>query len=79
MNRAQRRKAANKPGRTGTPMTSKVEFKIDYGHTDTHVLVQYSMSVPNILLTPQQTDDMIAALQNAKQRLAEHIERKAHG
>ena len=76
MNRAQRR-AAKQPGRTATPMTTNVT--VNYGHTDTHVLVQYNMPVPNVMLTPQQTDDMIASLQNAKQKLAEHIERKAHG
>jgi hypothetical protein len=43
-----------------------------HGHTDTHVLVQFSMPIGHVLFTPAETEAFIAALRNSQAKLAEH-------
>lgn len=61
MNRAQRRaQGQDKP------------ITMNYGHSNTHIVVQFSQAVMDVSLTPEQCDAMRAALLNAKRRLMQH-------
>lgn len=50
-------------------------LNINYGHNGTFVVMQFTRPSDHITLTPQQADDMIAALQKVKLMLAEHQEK----
>lgn len=57
-------------------MAQKLEsgpLQIHHGHTDTQVFIKFSRVTEHLLLTPQQADDLITAVQNSKKMLAEHI------
>lgn len=74
MNRTQRR-AAMREEKRRHPMAQKLDsgpMQIHHGHTDTHVLVQFSTLVQNLILTPEQADAFIAAVQESKKKLAEY-------
>jgi hypothetical protein len=47
-------------------------IRITYGHTDTHVVMQFSQAVTNNSMTEEQTRAMINELENSLVRLAEH-------
>jgi hypothetical protein len=43
-----------------------------YGHNDTHVLVQHNRQITNQQMTPEQARQVIAALQDALDKLEAH-------
>lgn len=43
-----------------------------YGHNDTHVLVQYNRAISNQKMLPHQARQVIAALQDALDKLEAH-------
>lgn len=56
-------------------MAQKLEsgpMQIQHGHTDTHVLVQFSRPTDHVLLLPVQAEALIAAIQGSIAKLAEH-------
>lgn len=56
-------------------MAQKVEsgpLHIQHGHTDSQVIIKFTRVTDHLLLTPQQVEDFIAAVQNSLKQLAEH-------
>lgn len=53
-----------------------VQLKTNHGHTDTHVVIQFSQPINNIMLTPEQADEFAKQVLHSKQLLAEHQEKK---
>lgn len=47
-------------------------FGIEYGHTETHVIVVFPQAVPNVVLRPEEVDAMIKGLTIAKEALEKH-------
>lgn len=58
------------PGMTANPITK--QLKIDHGHDGTNVVIIFSHPIPNMVLSVEQADDLIAKLQNSKAELAKH-------
>ncbi|MCR4331264.1 MAG: hypothetical protein NUV34_00950 [Sulfuricaulis sp.] len=54
-------------------------IKINYGHDGTLVVLQFTSTTREIRLSVEQTDDMIAALQQSKKMLADHQKKPANG
>lgn len=85
MNREQRRaqeRQQRKGGLTASPLNQSV--RINYGHDDEHIVMQFTAPIQNLVLTPEQADAMIGAVREAQGRLQEHqgkqqAEQEAHG
>lgn len=61
----------------GTNSAANTPIQITYGHDNTHVIVQFTQMINNNRMTEKQTRDMIGALENTLQKLAEHQQRAA--
>lgn len=56
-------------------MAQKVEsvpIQIHHGHTETHVVVQFSRAVNDLGLTPAEAEAFIGAMQQSLAKLREH-------
>lgn len=51
------------------------EFRIQYGHNGTQVLMIFPNRVENLVLHEEQVDEMVKALHGAKAMLIEHKKR----
>lgn len=58
----------------GQPVVQSHAVTMDYGHDGAKVAVIFSNAVQNLRLTIPETDAMIASLEVAKAKLAEHLE-----
>ena len=70
---------AGRPGMTATPVEPARQMKIDHGHDGTHVVLIFSIPTKNLILTPEQADDLITKMQNSKAALAKHQQEAANG
>jgi pyruvate/2-oxoacid:ferredoxin oxidoreductase beta subunit len=50
----------------------EIPIKIQYGHDGTKVVMIFSQSINTNRMTEKEAEDMIAALQNALEKLREH-------
>lgn len=75
MNRAQRRAQVREQARRrNQPVAQQLEpivgpLNMEYGHSDTQLLVRFSRPTDHVWLTPQQADEMVAAIQGVKEKL----------
>lgn len=51
-------------------------LKINYGHSHTHVIVQFSRATDNVHLTPEEAKAMVATLSSTLEHLAAHQAKK---
>jgi hypothetical protein len=74
MNRAQRRRMARQQKRSNRMVqkTENIPMQIQYGHTDTNVVIQFSQPVTNLTPTIEQARAMCAAIENSVKLLEEH-------
>ena len=81
MNRTQRRAAmrAEKRRSAMAQEVKNIQIVTNYGYDDTHVLMQFSQSITNQRLTPDQARAVIAHLQDALDKLLQHQKAVAEG
>lgn len=63
-------------------MAQKAEtgpLQIKHGHTETHVLIQFTRPTDHILLTPAQAEDFIRAMRESMAKLEEYLAKKKAG
>ena len=61
----------------GTKAPKIQQLEIRHGHTNTHVLVEFSRLVNYVTFTEEEVDAFIAAMKDSKERLA-RFKGKAH-
>ena len=54
------------------PAQGKVDFQIQYGHTDTHIVVMFGRMINNLTLSVEQLDDMLKSMNEVRAALVNH-------
>ena len=55
----------------------ELPLKVHYGHTDSHIFMQFTRATSNLLLAPEHVDAMVTELQRAKAMFLEAQTKKA--
>lgn len=72
MNRAQRRALAATRGKDVAQQVEQLPLQIHHSHDGEKVILQFTRTIPNLMLTEQQAEAMVASLQNTLAALREH-------
>lgn len=59
--------------------TEQLALRHNHGHTDTHVVVQFSMQVNNLVFTPDQAREFIKGVERSIEMLTAHQAKLAQG
>lgn len=54
------------------------QVKVGYGHTQTHVIMTFSVSVQDVQFPPEQVDEVVKNLLEAKKMLLEYQAKQAN-
>lgn len=82
MNRTERRaqmRADKRSNRMAPAEAAPAPLKIDHGHTEHHVVMQFSQATAMIHLTPEQAQALIASVQRSMEMLAAYQAKKQEG
>ena len=60
----------------GVDKKSEVGFEIQYGHTETHIVLNFGQLIDNLTMTLQQAQDMEKTLGKVRAVLKKHQEKK---
>ena len=56
-----------------------IDFKIEYAHTDEHVMAMFGHKIDNLTMTVEQLDEMVKVLGEVRAALLKHQKEKANG